>query len=68
MKAKMATYYVEGRMALSVGVEINARSLEEAQEKAKSMKIQDFVEFLGDHNDSNFEVSGVFKAASLPSL
>lgn len=65
---KRSTYYVEGRMALSVGVEITAKSLEEAQEKAKAMKLQDFVEILGDHNDSNFEVSGVFKAASLPDL
>ena len=62
----MPTYYVEGRIGLSVGLEIQAKTLEEANEKAKQFKLGDFVEILGDHNDSNFEISGVFKGDGAP--
>jgi hypothetical protein len=65
MKPKK-TYYVEGRIGLCVGVEVYAKSLEEAVEKAKTLELGDFVDILGEHNDSNFEISGVFKADGAP--
>lgn len=58
-------FYVEGRMSVCVGIEISAKSLEEALEKTKSMKITDFITIDGDHNDSNFRVSGVFEGSGL---
>lgn len=58
---KIETYYVEGRIGLSVGLEVQAKTLEEAIEKSKAMTLGDFVEILGDHNDSNFGIAGVSK-------
>lgn len=65
-KAKQRTFYVEGRIGLCVGKEVSATSLEEANEKAKLMKLDQFVEILGDHNDSNFRISGVFESGGAP--
>lgn len=65
-KEEMPTFYVEGRIGLCIGLEIQAKTLEEANEKAKQFKLEDFVEILGDNNDSNFEVSGVFKGGGAP--
>lgn len=63
---KQERFYVDARMAISVGVEISARTLEEAVEKAKTMKMDSFVEVLGDQNDSNFRIAGVYLASCLP--
>jgi hypothetical protein len=65
----MARFYVEARIGLSVGIDITAKTLEEALEKSKTLALADFVEIQGDHNDSNFEVSGVSKlGAGAPAL
>jgi hypothetical protein len=66
MKKKQQRFFVEGKMALAVGVEITADSLESAMARAQAMKLDDFVDILGEHNDSNFRISGVFSAESLP--
>jgi hypothetical protein len=65
---KRRTFYVEARIGLSIGVEISATSLDDAIEKAKNMKLDQFVEVLGDHNDSNFAISGVFTGGGAPEL
>jgi hypothetical protein len=59
-------FYVEGRAAVSVGLMVSAKSLDEVVEKSKSLKLEDFVTILGDHNDSNFRVTGVYESSSLP--
>ena len=65
---KQLRFFVEARVAVSVSVNISAKSLDEALEKAKQMKLEDFIEILGDHNDSNFALSGVFLSDSLPEV
>lgn len=64
----MARFYVEGRITLSVGVEITAKDLDAAVERTKAMKLEDFVDIHGDHNDSNFEIAGVNKSGGAPKL
>ena len=65
-KNKARSFYVEGRIGLSVGLEVRATSLDEANEKAKALALKDFVEILGDHNDSNFRIAGVYEAGGAP--
>jgi hypothetical protein len=65
---KRRTFYVEARIGLSIGVEILATSLDDAIEKAKSMDLDKFVEILGDNNDCNFAISGVFAGGGAPQL
>lgn len=67
-KPKQETYYVECRIGLCVGVEVSARTLDEAIEKSKALGLGDAVEILGDHNDSNFAITGVFKAGGAPAV
>jgi len=66
MGKKQESFYVEARIVVSVGVEVVARSLEDAVEKSKSMKLDDFIGLLGDLNDSNHRISGVYLVSSLP--
>jgi len=61
-------FYIEGRMCLTVGITISAKSLEDAFTRAKDLQITDFVDILGDHCDSTFAVSGVFYATALPEV
>lgn len=65
---KRKTFYVEARIGLCVGVEIMATSLDDAIEKAKGMELRQFVEILGNHNDSTFAISGVFAGGGAPEL
>lgn len=67
-KPKLETYYVEGRIGLCIGLDVSAKSLDEAHEKAKALKLNDFVEIHGDHNDSNFAITGVFKGGGAPAV
>jgi hypothetical protein len=67
-KQKLESYCIEGRMGLCVGLTVQAKSLDEAIEKSKTLKLTDFIEFLGDHNDSNFAITGVFKGNGAPEV
>lgn len=51
-KPKTKEYLITGRIHIDVGVAVNANTLDEALEKAKQLKIGDFIEILGEHNDS----------------
>lgn len=64
----MPRFYVEGRIGLSVGVEITAKTLADVVERASKMEMTDFVTVEGDHNDSNFRVSGVHELGGAPKL
>lgn len=66
--SKTETYYVECRIGLCVGLEISARTLDEAVEKAKELKVTDAVDILGDNNDCNFTITGVFKSGGAPAV
>lgn len=52
-QTKLRTFHVTGRVHVDVGLEVKAKDMEEALVKAKEFKLQDFVEILGDHNDSS---------------
>lgn len=56
------TFFVSARIALDTDLEIYARSLDEALEIAKGMKITEFIEIQGGHNDSKLAIIGVFES------
>lgn len=64
----MARYYVEARIGASLGIEITAKNLEEAIEKAKALEPKNFFEPHGDINDINWELSGLHKADGAPKV
>jgi hypothetical protein len=47
------TFTVTGRIHIDVGIEVPAKDLEEAFAKAKGLKLENFIEILGDHIDSS---------------
>ena len=64
MKNKKTThgYSVMADITLrGVVVEVAAESLDDALEKAKNLTVADFVEILGDHNDTELEIQGFWK-------
>ena len=65
-KAKTREFQVEAKICLAVGVNIHAQTLEAAMEHAKQMKLDQFVDILGDHNNSNFRISAVFECSGIP--
>lgn len=60
------TYTVTGRVHVDVGLEVEANSLEEAMTKAKDLKLTDFVNILGENNDSSGpEIVSIFSGEYL---
>lgn len=59
-KKKYKTYTVCLKIDLMTDVEISAESLEDALIKARNLKTTDVIEFEGNHNDSEIQVTGVF--------
>jgi len=59
---KFITYHVIADIKLEgVSIEITANSLEDALEKAKSLDAADFIDIKGDYNDSDFDITGIWK-------
>ena len=54
-------FTISAAIGLETSIEIIASSLEEAVEKTKTLTISDFIEILGEHNDSVFTVSGAYE-------
>ena len=57
----MKTFQVSAKLDLFVSTEIQAKSLEEALEKARKFKEQEFVTILGDYLDGNMEITGIYE-------
>jgi hypothetical protein len=59
-KNKLKQFTVSAKLDLLVSVEVTARSLDEALEKSKSLKVQDFVDVDGDYLDGEMEITGIY--------
>jgi hypothetical protein len=60
---KTRTYSFMADITLQgVVIEMEANSLDDALAKSKELKAEDFVEVLGGHNDSHFEIQGFWLA------
>ena len=59
-KDRQKDYTVQAKLDLVVSINISARSLEEALEKSKQLKVQDFVDILGDYIDGEMEITGMY--------
>lgn len=62
MAVKNKSFSIWAKLHLDVSVDIPAVSLEEAVQKSKELKEQDFVEILGEFNDGELEIVGIHKS------
>jgi hypothetical protein len=59
-KIVLNEYTIYGIIEMEIAVKINAASMEEAVRRAKEMKESDFAKPLGEYNDGNINIKGVF--------
>ena len=52
-------FTVEARVVVITSQTISADSFEDALAKAQAMKVEDFVEVIGEHHDSSIRISSV---------
>jgi hypothetical protein len=62
MASKTKGYQVLAKLEVSIGIEIQATSLEEAVQKSASLKENDFITIEGDYLDGSLEITGVYKS------
>lgn len=61
-KHQKKTFFVQSRIILDTNAEVYASTIEEAIEVAKSLKMDDFVQIYGSHDDSKLTITGVFES------
>jgi hypothetical protein len=59
-KPKRQEYMVYAKVVVDCAIPVAATSFEDALEQARDLKVLDFVEVLGEHNDSNHQITGVY--------
>ena len=62
MATKLKSFIVQAKCERIVGLEIQAKDLDEALAKAKELKDDDFVEVFGEYQDGNTHISGIYEA------
>jgi hypothetical protein len=60
MKTKIKKFCVQAKIDVLVAIELSARTLDEALEKSKTLKVDDFLSVEGDHIDSEMEITGIY--------
>jgi len=63
MAEKNKEYQVQALVKAIVSVSVNAKNVEEALQKSKELKEEDFVEILGEHLDGDFRITGIYESA-----
>ena len=58
---KNKTFLIYGRLNLGVSIEITATDFEHAIQESKDVKPTDFVKILGEYNDGEVEIEGIYK-------
>lgn len=61
MATRKKTYNVTAKLLLEVNIQISANSLEDAVNESKTLRETDFVKILGDYNNGDMKVNGVFE-------
>jgi hypothetical protein len=56
---KNKTFNVQASISILCSTTISAKDLTEAAEKSKDLKVEDFIEILGEHIDSNMTIQGI---------
>lgn len=67
-KKPLKQFEVNAQLAISATLTLPAESLEDALAKAKDLKIDDFVDVHGSHDDSTFVIAGVRRNSWLPEI
>lgn len=60
MSKTKKTFRVVARVTMETDMEIACNTLEEAVAEARKLEVLDFVKPLGDHLDSNLEITGIW--------
>lgn len=61
MATKLKRFMVQANCERTVSLEVLAKDLDEALVKAKELKDDDFVEVLGEYQDGNTHISGIYE-------
>jgi hypothetical protein len=62
MKQSTSTrFQIVGRIVALVGVDVPAKTMDEALDKSKELKVEDFITIDGDHQDSSLVISSISK-------
>ena len=62
VKKSNETFQVYAKITLDTAIGVSANSLEEALGIARNYTIHDFVTILGEHNDSDTKITGVYSS------
>lgn len=60
-KVNKRTFHVYAKVLIDTSIEISARSLDDALEQSKSLKVDDYIEVHGEHCDSDMKITGVYE-------
>ena len=60
-KPKLKTYSIWSEGTFEVSIDIQADSMDSTLAKSKDLKLEDFIEILGEHNDSDHRITGIFE-------
>lgn len=58
-KNRTKTFSVSADVRLWTSINVEANTLEDALQKARDLKVTDFIDIPGEHNDSQLEIVGV---------
>jgi len=61
MAKKLETFHIYAKVLIETSIEIGAENLQNALEKSKELKISDFVDIIGEHNDSELRITGIYE-------
>ena len=61
-KKTAKTFNIQAKITLDTGINITANTLEDAMAEARTFDIHQFIDLLGDHNDSSVTITGLFEA------
>lgn len=61
MAKKLDTFHIYARVLIDTSIEIKAETLEDALIKSKELKIQDYVDILGENCDNEMKITGVYE-------
>jgi hypothetical protein len=67
-KASKRVYSVDAVVCVWTGVKIEAASWEDAVIQAQALKVTDFIDIPGTHNDSRLHLTGIHHDAGLSKL
>lgn len=61
MAKKLDIFHIYAKVLIETSIEIGAETLQDALEKSKTLKIDDFVDILGENCDNELKITGIYE-------